>query len=109
MRRTKVATLADAALRVSEREFQRTVIEYAEARGWLVYSVPDSRRATSRGYPDLTMVRDGQIIFAELKVLRGVVSKAQRTWLDELSALSLDPSVYIWRPSGWPEIELVLA
>jgi hypothetical protein len=102
----KIATLADAALRVSEREFQRAVIEYAEKCGWMVYSVPDSRRATSRGYPDLTMVRGSSLIFAELKKWNGSVSADQRKWHH---ALYHRAEVYTWRPSDWPEIERVLA
>ena len=55
---------------VPEASFQRTVVEYAELRGWMVSQVADSRRATP-GLPDLLLVRPPRVVFAELKTERG--------------------------------------
>jgi len=89
----------------TEREFQTRVSDLARLLGWSVYSVPDSRRATLSGYPDLTMwrVTDRRIIFAELKREKGRISPAQEVILGELRALG-KVEVYLWKPSDWPEI-----
>jgi len=89
----------------TEREFQTRVTDLARINGWSVYSVPDSRRATLSGYPDLTMWRttDRRIIFAELKREKGRISPAQEIILGELRALG-KVEVYLWKPSDWPEI-----
>lgn len=89
----------------TEREFQARVTELARINGWSVYSVPDSRRATLSGYPDLTMWRtsDRRLIFAELKRERGRISPAQEIIIGQLRALRL-AEVYLWKPSDWPEI-----
>jgi hypothetical protein len=88
-----------------ERDFQQRVIEVARLKGWLVYSIPDSRRATLAGFPDLTLIRkkDKRLIFAELKREKGRVSPAQQDVLDALGVIS-DVSVYVWRPSQWQSI-----
>jgi hypothetical protein len=89
----------------TEREFQSRVTELARMLGWSVYSVPDSRRATLSGYPDLTMwrVTDRRLIFAELKREKGRISPAQEVIIGELRALGR-AEVVIWKPSDWPEI-----
>jgi len=88
-----------------ERDFQQRVVEVARLKGWLVYSVPDSRRATLAGYPDLTLVRkrDKRLIFAELKREKGRVSSAQQDVLNALETI-VGVSVYVWRPSHWQSI-----
>lgn len=88
-----------------EKDFQRRVEEYARLEGWHVYSVPDSRRVSLSGYPDLTMwrVADKRLIFAELKREKGRLRPAQEVILDELRALG-KAEVYVWRPSHWDEI-----
>ena len=56
---------------VSERDFQRQVIELAETMGWeLIYHTHDSRRSRE-GFPDLIMVRDGRLLALELKTETG--------------------------------------
>ena len=77
----------------------------AELHGWLVYHTHDSRRSQP-GFPDLTMVRHGRLIFAELKKDGAYPTPEQRRWLHELKRAS--QKVYLWRPSDWREIEEVL-
>jgi len=50
------------------------------------------------GFPDLTLVRDGHIIFAELKSQKGRIKKEQQAWLDRLQENG-HVEVYLWRPS----------
>ena len=90
---------------LSEADFQKTVIELAKLHRWLVYHTHDSRRSAP-GFPDLTMVRDGRIIFAELKVGRNNPTESQLLWISELRRCLDD--VYLWRPCDWREIEEVL-
>lgn len=94
---------------ISESDYLEQVIEYAEILGWLVYHVFETRnyaKRTSSGFPDLVLVKDGRIIFAELKRETGKVSPAQQVWLDALVPCS---EVYVWRPSDWETVERVLA
>ena len=106
--------------RISEADFQRTVIDYAHLRGWLVaaFRPCESRKGWRTpmqgdvGYPDLTMARGGRVVFAELKSEKGRTSNWQAAWQDALAPTWDFPTqheTHIWRPSSWPEIERVLA
>ena len=95
---------------LSETDFQNTIIEVAELHRWLVYHTHDSRRSAP-GFPDLTMVRDGMLIFAELKTEKGKLTEDQAQWIAELDNVRLRTGatrVFLWRPSDWKEIEEVL-
>jgi hypothetical protein len=96
----------------TEKQFQEAVLEYAKLCGWRTYHPFDSRRST-HGYPDLTLVRDGTLIFAELKTETGRLSAAQCDWLEDLAAVSHGAAPWVivrtWRPADWPEIERLLA
>lgn len=94
------------ALAIKEKDFQQTVIQLATYEGWLVYHVYDSRRSAA-GFPDLVLVRHGQVIYAELKTMRGRLSPAQITWRDAL--LAGDNTWYLWRPADWDAIRAILA
>ena len=84
----------------SEAEFQSEIIGLARALGWVHYHAHDSRRSPS-GFPDLVLVhpRRGEIIYRELKTMKGRVSDAQRHWLEILKAAKQDADV--WRPCDW--------
>ena len=114
------------SLHQTEAQFQSAVIQYAELKGWLVYHTHDSRRSQP-GFPDLTMVRNGRLIFAEVKREDGVTTDKQTAWLIDLRQVADDIEenilicppisgirhafleVHLWRPSDWHEIERVLA
>ena len=53
---------------MTEKEFQRLVVDYATLHGWMHYHTHDSRRSTP-GFPDLVLVRE-RIIFAEQRIRR---------------------------------------
>lgn len=90
---------------ISEAEWQRTVVEYAERRGWLTFHDHDSRRDNA-GFPDLVLVRRGRVVFAELKRQRGTMRREQETWLAALVVCAVE--VYVWRPSDWDSVEELL-
>jgi hypothetical protein len=105
-----------AVLKVTEREFQSSVIDFARACGWRVFHVHDSRRQVApgrfvgdrdaAGFPDLVLVREGRLLFAELKSPEGRLSQSQRQWLQALDMTGAE--VAIWRPDEWPAIETTL-
>jgi hypothetical protein len=90
----------------SEAAFQQAVEGLAGFDGWRIYHTHDSRRS-HRGFPDLTLVRDERLIFAELKTEKGRVTREQREWLEALGRVPA-VEVYLWRPSDWPELERTL-
>lgn len=103
--------LTRAAPAQTEKQFEAAVVEYARLCGWRVWHPFDSRRSEA-GWPDLAMVRDGVLVFAELKTERGRLSRAQADWLEELSRVAAcvaNVRVRVWRPSDWSEIERELA
>ena len=91
---------------ITEREFQAQVIQYAELAGWLVYHTYDSRRSQP-GFPDLVLVRNKTVVFAELKSEKGRATEAQKMWLNVLEDCETVVTK-IWRPSNWENVEKVL-
>jgi hypothetical protein len=104
---------------ITERDFQATVIDLARTYGWIVGFTYDARKSEP-GEPDLRMVRPPRVIFAELKTVKGRLTrgrwnKSGNRWLpgqDEWQdALTLCPGIeyYLWRPDGLDgEIERIL-
>ena len=84
---------------MSEAQFQAAVIQLATAFGWKAYHVPDSRRVTERGFPDLTMINEKQcrLLFAELKSATGRLTSEQKLWLRVLDSAGVETAV--WRPA----------
>ena len=116
---------------MTERDFQRTVIELAQRLGWRVAHFRPAMNARGdwrtpvaadgKGFPDLVLVRDGRLIFAELKTNHGRLRPEQKQWLDDLSWVGLDSAgchecggarnfyaVSTWRPADWDHIEETL-
>jgi hypothetical protein len=85
----------------SEAEWQAEVIKLANLGRWLSYHTYNSKRSAA-GFPDLTLVRGPELVFAELKTERGKVKPEQQGWLDALAATGAD--VYVWRPSDLDEV-----
>ncbi len=93
---------------MTERELQDAVIETARLLGWKVAHWRPARtahgwrtpvQADGAGWPDLTLVRRGRIVFAELKTGRGKLTDEQQQWLDALSGCGLE--THVWRPADW--------
>lgn len=99
---------------MSEREFQRKVIDTAHTFGWRVahfrtamnarghYQTPVG--ADGAGWPDLVLVHPdrGLVLYRELKAGRGRLSPAQEDWQVWLAGARAD--VGVWRESDWPAI-----
>ena len=92
---------------LTEKVFQKQVIELAEALGWRTYH-PFLSKWSEKGYPDLTCVhaRQKRICFIELKRESGKVSPHQQEWHNLLIAAGQE--AYIFRPSQFDQIEQTL-
>lgn len=91
----------------SEAQFQQMVVDRARALGWKVMHVYRARgrqgtwltNTSSKGYPDLTLVRRGRLMFVELKAERGEMSPEQVEWLTDLQTVGGTVEAYVVRPS----------
>ena len=100
--------------KISEVEFGNALMHWAQYKGWMVHKHEVMRRTSrgpvaqvwAKGYPDLTLLRDGKLVVAELKTDKGRPTPDQRRWLDELAMAGV--AAYLWRPSDWRAIEYVL-
>ena len=102
------------APKISEAQFQRTVIEAAQRLGWLVHHVRAGLNRRGQwstavsgnvGFFDLVLAHRNSpsVVLAELKTEKGVLSDAQRIWWNVVSNGTTE--VHVWRPSDWPSIE----
>lgn len=80
---------------MTENELKAVVLKRAYAQGWLVYHVPQStmHNGGGRGYPDLTLARDGEVLWIELKQESGKLTSDQAAWMLAL------PAYHVVRPS----------
>lgn len=78
---------------ISEREFTSLVIAVAQGLGWRVYHPRPALERSGKwctpaqgdvGFPDLTLARDGKLLFIELKSTAGWLSDDQCGWLADL-------------------------
>jgi hypothetical protein len=98
-----------------EADLQRAVIKHAQRLGWKVAHFRPGKQGQryvtavagdGAGFPDLTMVRGGRLLFVELKQDRRYPKPEQKAWLEALARCA---EVHIWRPKDWPdEINAVL-
>jgi hypothetical protein len=108
----------------SERAFQKIVEGMAKQLGWLVFHLPDAGNAAlakdrrwwelpESGFPDLVAVRDGVLLFAELKTMKGKLSPAQECWQEELVKIEggnpWQVKYRVWKPNQFDEIVETLA
>jgi hypothetical protein len=100
---------------VSEAEFTRQVIQLAQACGWMVAHFRAARTkhgwatpvsGDGKGWPDLTLIRDSEIFWAELKVPPNKTTPEQDQWLAALRKAGL--RAVVWTPAQWGEIEQTL-
>lgn len=99
-----------ARLEVTEAQFQKSVLELAARTRWHSYHPPANVKFVNRdglpsvqrissGWPDLTLARPPELLFAELKSARGRLSPAQHFWIELLR--SCGQEVHVWRPEDW--------
>lgn len=105
---------------ILEDEFKDQVIELATRLGWLVtHQRPAQNKGGKwltaiqghKGYPDLTLVKDRRVVWAELKRQKGYPTPEQKRWLAMLETVAEAcpmVEVYLWRPSDWDRIKEVL-
>lgn len=86
---------------LSEKQFQQQILDLAKLRGWKTYHPYDSRHSTA-GWPDVTLVKDGRLIFWEVKSAKGRVSEEQAQWLVALALTGCEARVV--RPADWDYI-----
>lgn len=91
---------------VKEKEFQATVRSYAQAKGWLCWATWKSFHSPA-GEPDLRLIRPPRVLFVELKSEQGKLSEAQME-AQQLLLCCPGIEVYLWKPSDWDRIEMVL-
>ena len=96
----------------TEDKFQKQIIDLAELYDWLWFHVPKNAYFASKymikaGFPDLTLVKDGRLILAEIKSAKGRLSDKQRLWGNRLNECE-GVEYYVWRPANWNEIEKLL-
>ncbi len=86
---------AHQAHSMTENELKQHVLKMAKAQGWAVYHVPQStmHNGGGKGYPDLTLARDGEVQWMELKQEHGKLTDDQARW-----QLAL-PRMEVIRPS----------
>lgn len=90
---------------LSEADWQRRVIDYAQRSGWWVYHHADSRRASAAGLPDLICIRE-RVLWLELKTERGRVRPEQHRVIDLLQEAG--ETALVMRPSDWPDVMRLL-
>lgn len=62
----------------------------------------------NKGYPDLTLARNGVVLFAECKLDKEKPSRDQQAWLDALNGEGSGRAV-VWKPKFWDDILRILA
>jgi len=97
---------------MTESELLANILDAASKLGWLAFH-PRPARVTRRGvetwetaysgnkgYPDITLARNGDVVMAELKSETGKVTPEQQAWLDATGG-------YLWRPGNWLSNEII--
>lgn len=88
---------------VTEAEFRAMIKRAAKLAGWEVYYIPDSRKASSRGCPDLLLCHPKKlhlgILAWELKVGKNKPTHAQVMWLKAFAVNN--PHARVVRPEDW--------
>lgn len=100
---------------LTEEGFQTKLIHWARKHGWLVHHTRHAKIREGRyitpiqgdvGFPDLVLVKDGRVVFAELKVGRNRPSSDQIRWGEALKQTPAE--YYLWRPEDWDQILQIL-
>jgi hypothetical protein len=99
---------------VSEREFERAVLDTLRLFGWRFCHFRPAR--TNRGwrtplsgdpgFPDIVAVRGNHVLWLELKAENGRLGDEQARWLAALGVAGQE--VHCFRPSDWDVLEEVL-
>ena len=85
-------------------DFQPQVVKLAQLCGWRPYHTRDSRRSAA-GFPDLILIKDADLIAAELKVGARTSSPEQLYWLGIVRPACRAALAIVWRPNKAPKAE----
>ena len=96
---------------MTETQLQTAVIDTAHLFGWIVAHFRPAQNSRGewrtpvggdgKGFPDLVLVSDRGVAFAELKSAKGRLRAEQQMWRDALFAADAD--VFVWRPKDWDD------
>ena len=96
---------------MTEKELQEAVIDLAHLFGWQVAHFRPAQNsrgdwrtpvaADGAGFPDLVLVSDTAVIFAELKSAKGRMSDEQKHWI--LRLREAGSMAAVWRPADWDD------
>jgi hypothetical protein len=102
---------------MTENDLLLQIIDLGHLYGWkIAHFRPAMKKdgtwvtpvsADGKGFPDLVMVKQSRLIFAELKSDTGKLSPEQQVWIDALTC-SMRCEVYIWKPENFTEIQEIL-
>lgn len=98
--------------RITEADWQATVVDLAHHLGWLVAHFRPARTRDGwatpvaydgKGFPDLVLARNGQVRIIELKTDTGRLTSRQHDWIYELG-----DHAHVIRPADWTELQELL-
>lgn len=110
------------AIPETEAEFQSWIVDYARVNGWRVWYMPDwvyrliardmqrtriGKDWPDKGFPDLWLVREGELVVLEVKSATGSVKKEQKAWIADLAAAGIVARVV--RPKDREMLESLLS
>lgn len=83
---------------MTENELKQQVLKLAKQNGWAVYHVTQQKHHNGggTGYPDLTLARDGEVLWVELKQDRAQPTAEQLAW-----GQAIGRSWHLVRPADW--------
>ena len=83
---------------MTEHDLKMKVLKAAYENGWMVFHRPAGviRGSAGIGYPDLTLARDGEVLWLELKGDGGVMAPGQWQWWT-----ALQPRCHVITPEQW--------
>lgn len=83
---------------MTENELKTAVVALARRNGWAVFHMTQARHPNGggRGYPDLTLARDGEHLWIELKQEKAMPTTEQLAWRD-----AIGQGWHLVRPSDW--------
>ena len=98
---------SDVVLKATtEAQYQKQIVDLAEACGWLVWHDFDPRRNPA-GLPDLLLVRGPVLLFLEVKTEKGKVRPEQEAFIGRLKQVKR-VSADVVRPRHWDQLAEVL-
>lgn len=81
---------------MDEKTLQKEVHKICDNLGLLYNHIWDSRYCIGKGFPDLVIVGQFEVIYAELKSDTGSLKPEQKEWMNRLK--NAGHRVYLWRP-----------